>query len=379
MNCIACDRWLHDYVDGTLNADEARTYETHVAGCRICQNEIESLRRLGRQTRALPREISPGRDLWTELQKEISAATAAAAEPIAWSPSAAGRSELNRRETTRSTVLGWLAPVAMAASIAILATFAERRIVPRSTSGWSVAALSGTPRVDARDVREETKMRVGQWLVTDKAARAKVVVGAIGEVSLEPNSRLRLVGMAANDHRLELARGTLNAMIWAPPRLFFVDTPSATAVDLGCAYTLTVDDEGNGELQVTTGFVALEDRGRESILRTGMMCLTRRGIGPGTPFAVDAPAPLRAALARFDFERGAADAALAEVLTHARPHDSITLWHLLDRTQGPSRAAVFDALATFSAPPASVTRAGILGGDARMRKAWGSDLGIDRF
>jgi hypothetical protein len=275
--------------------------------------------------------------------------------------------------------LRWFVPLAMAASIAILATFAERHIVPRNTAGWSGAALSGTPRVDARDVRAETRMRVGQWLVTDDAARAKVVVGSIGEVSLEPNSRLRLVGMAATDHRLELARGTLNAMIWAPPRLFFVNTPSATAVDLGCAYTLKVDDEGNGELEVTIGFVALEDRGRESILRTGMMCLTRRGVGPGTPFAVDAPAALRAALTRFDFERGGNPGVLSEVLAHARPEDSITLWHLLERTEGVERAAVFELLAKYSAPPASVSRAGILAGDPVMRRAWGNDLGIDRF
>jgi hypothetical protein len=278
-----------------------------------------------------------------------------------------------------SQLLRWFVPLAMAASIAILATFAERHIVPRNTAGWSVAALSGTPRVDARDVRAETRMRVGQWLVTDDAARAKVVVGSIGEVSLEPNSRLRLVGMAATDHRLELARGTLNAMIWAPPRLFFVNTPSATAVDLGCAYTLKVDDEGNGELEVTIGFVALEDRGRESILRTGMMCLTRRGVGPGTPFAVDAPAALRAALTRFDFERGGNPGVLSEVLAHARPEDSITLWHLLERTEGVERAAVFELLAKYSAPPASVSRAGILAGDPVMRRAWGNDLGIDRF
>jgi hypothetical protein len=267
----------------------------------------------------------------------------------------------------------------VAATIAFLGTFAERRIAPRDPAGWSVAALSGIPRVDARDVRADTKMRLGEWLVTDDSSRAKVVVGAIGEVSLEPNSRLRLVGMAEKDHRLELARGTLSAMIWAPPRLFFVNTPSATAVDLGCAYTLTVDDDGNGELQVTTGFVALEDRGRESIIRTGMMCLTRRGIGPGTPFAVDAPAPLRAALARFDFESGAAAVALREVLVQARPDDSITLWHLLDRTTGSARAAVFDLLAKYSAPPAGVTRDGILKGDTAMRKTWGSELGIDRF
>jgi hypothetical protein len=39
-------------------------------------------------------------------------------------------------------------------------------------------------------------------------------------------------------------------MIWAPPRLFFVDTPSAVAADLGCSYTLEVKDDGAGVLRV---------------------------------------------------------------------------------------------------------------------------------
>jgi hypothetical protein len=110
-----------------------------------------------------------------------------------------------------------------------------------------------------------------------------------------------------------------------------------------------------------------------------MKCLTRRGVGPGTPFAVDAPDALRAALARFDFDRSATHSALGEVLNNVRAEDTITVWHLLSRTRGDQRVAVYEALAQRSAPPPGVTRAGILAGDAAMRKAWGADLGIHRF
>lgn len=372
MNCTDCSRALHDYVDDALPTDAARACEAHVAGCATCRAALASLRTLRRLTRQLPREIAPQRDLWTTLRAEI-VSPARSGESDSASPSVAFR-------PARSTsTLHWLAPLAMAASVAFLATFAERQIAPRNSGGWTVAALSGTPRIDARDVRDDTRMRVGQWLETDAAARARVVVGTIGEVSVEPNSRLRVVGMAATDHRLELARGTMSAMIFAPPRLFFVDTPSATAVDLGCAYTLTVADNGDGELHVTTGFVSLEDRGRESIIRTGMMCLTRRGVGPGTPFAVDAPDALRTALTRFDFEKGAGESALRDILALARPADAITLWHLLDRTDATQRSAVFEVLARLAAPPSGVTRAGILAGDKAMLRSWGFDLGIDRF
>jgi hypothetical protein len=242
-----------------------------------------------------------------------------------------------------------------------------------------VAALAGAPRVDARTVRHEARFRLGQWLETDAASRARVDVGSIGEVNVEPNSRLRLMGVAATDHRLELSRGAMSALIWAPPRLFFVDTPAATAVDLGCAYTLHVDDDGNGELRVTAGAVALEDGKRKSIIRYGMMCVTRRGIGPGTPFAVDAPETLRTALTQFDFEAGAAASALDTILANARAEDAVTLWHLLTLTTGDRRLAVYELLAKFAPPPAGVTRAGILAADADMLRTWGTELGLLRF
>jgi hypothetical protein len=59
-----------------------------------------------------------------------------------------------------------------------------------------------------------------------------------------------LVAARWTDHRLALDHGAIEARIWAPPRLFFVETPSARAVDLGCVYTLEVDRAGAGRLSV---------------------------------------------------------------------------------------------------------------------------------
>src|SRR5436305_8200413 len=88
----------------------------------------------------------------------------------------------------------------------------------------------------------------------------------------------------------------------APPRLFFVDTPAGTAVDLGCAYTLAVDSTGNGLIHVTGGYVEFDRDGRRSIVPLGFLAEMRRGggVGPGTPHAEDAPYARRRALAALD-------------------------------------------------------------------------------
>src|SRR6185295_6519840 len=130
-----------------------------------------------------------------------------------------------------------------------------------SAASWRMESISGTPA--------GSSLRIGRWLETDDQSRVRLEVGGHGHVTVEPGSRLRIT-RSADDHKtLELARGTIDAFILAPPRLFLVDTPAARAVDLGCAYTLEVDETGAGVLHVTLGHVALEGAGRESNVPRG--------------------------------------------------------------------------------------------------------------
>jgi hypothetical protein len=194
-----------------------------------------------------------------------------------------------------------------------------------------------------------------------------------------PNTRVRVEGVRGEQHRLALARGEIAAYIWAPPRRFAVETSSALAVDLGCAYTLSVDAAGRGRVHVTMGWVGFAKDGRESFIPEGAECATRPPVGPGTPYYSDAPAALRASLERLDFERLSArdrDATLARVLEAARSRDAFTLWHLLARTGGAERERVYTRLAALAPPPAGVTPDGVLRGDARMRDLWWNELGL---
>lgn len=210
----------------------------------------------------------------------------------------------------------------------------------------------------AKRFAETARLAEGEWLETNDSSRAKINVGEIGEVEVAPNSRVRLVEASRAEHRLALERGRLRATIWAPPRLFFVETPSAVAVDYGCAYTLEVDGRGASTLEVTAGWVALELGGRASMVPAGAACQTRPGTGPGTPYFADAPPAFRDALMRFDFENGG-DAALDTLLAAARPADTLSLWHLLSRADGARRARVYDRMAELVPPPRGVTREGI--------------------
>lgn len=247
-------------------------------------------------------------------------------------------------------------------------------------TAWTVESLAGRPAVDGERISDGGRLGIGEWLVTDAVSRARVAVGSIGRVDVFPNTRVQLVESKGREHRMALERGTIHARIWAPPKFFYVNTPGAVAVDLGCEYTLHVDDTGAGLLRVTQGWVAFETDGRESFIPQGAMCETRPGIGPGTPRYEDAPSGYGAALTTLDFGRADAvtrQAALELVVTRARRRDALTLWHLLGRVAPDERARVLDRLAELAPPPPYVSREAVLRGDRDHLALWWDALGVN--
>jgi len=264
-----------------------------------------------------------------------------------------------------------------------VATFLVIRARHVSSSGpaWEIARIEGAPRVGWHSLSansETARLKVGQTLVTDSSSRASITLDETGRIEVDPASRLRVLASGPNRKRLSLERGTIHATIWAPPGEFVVDTPSAVAVDLGCVYTLHVDDSGAGLLRTTMGWVGFKLNGRESLIPAGAVCATRPKIGPGTPYFEDASASFREALTRFDFAKitpQERNALLETLLADARQQDALTLWHLLSRVSDAERLGVYDRLATLAPPPQDVTREGILRLDQKMLDSWWNSLG----
>src|SRR6267143_2156608 len=276
-----------------------------------------------------------------------------------------------------------LAAVAATLLIAVAVFYVVRQRADRNLGpSWEVARLQGTPRVGWHSLGEKSgpgKLGIGQTLVTDSFSRASITLDETGRVEVDPGSRLRLVTNGPGRKRLSLERGTIHAVIWAPPGEFVVDTPSAVAVDLGCVYTLHVDDSGAGLLRTTMGWVGFKLNGHESFIPAGAICQTRPKIGPGTPYMEDASASFRDALSRFDFEShtpAERNALLGILLVDARKNDALTLWHLLSRVSDADRPGLYDRLASLAPPPEGVTREGILRLDRQMQDAWWSSFGF---
>jgi hypothetical protein len=284
--------------------------------------------------------------------------------------------------------LPWI-PRFAAVTVVVLALIAGGRFVFRPTPidrpsgrGWEVARLDGNPQIGSHFItagKSSAKLRIGQTLETNSNSRASISETDLGEIKIDPNSRLRLLQTDDHRKRIQLDVGTIHAMIWAPPGEFIVDTPSASAVDLGCAYTLQVSPDGSGTIRTTLGWVGFHFPGHESFIPAGAICPTRPKLGPGTPYFEDASESFRAALADFDFAASSSEvrAALLEtVLSQARAKDGLTLWHLLSRSNGAERAKVYDRFAALVPPPPGVIREGILHLDQSMLDLWWNALNL---
>jgi hypothetical protein len=346
---------LSAYCQNELDPEESRVVRDHLAGCARCRAEKEEIELGIHLAERLPQVSAPA-SMWSEIEALLDKSS----------------SERHASPTARRAFFGApalaVATVALVAAAALIVAWYLRRggpIEEPSGPSWAVAALEGNPKVDSRGIKEKGRLVVGGALETDAASRARVEVADIGEVEVEPNTRMRLVETSEDEHRLALDRGSIQATIKAPPRLFFVDTPSAVAVDLGCAYSLDVDEAGNGLLHVTSGWVELVRDGRNSYVPIGSICSLRAGVGPGTPYFDDSSDAFRQALERFDFD-GGGQQALATVLSESRPRDTLTLWHLLPRVDDGSRTRVVERIRALVGLPKGVTRAGLLRLDPEM-------------
>jgi hypothetical protein len=277
----------------------------------------------------------------------------------------------------------------LAAALLVLVAIASGLWLSRSSNlppsavgyGWEVELVAASQPSDdvATETKRSSRLELGQTLETDARSKANIAVAEIGRLEVEPMTRLRLLQSGADRKRIALERGTIHATIWAPPGQFVVDTSSAVAVDLGCMYTLHIDDAGNGILRTTLGWVGFHRNGRDSFIPAGAACATHAHSGPGTPYFEDVSEALRSALVVLDStatDSTTREAALDTVLHEARDRDALTLWHLLARVNNVQRPRVYDRLAQLVPPPSGVTRDGIVGLDITMLDSWWNALDL---
>ena len=349
---------LSAFLHGELSAETTTAVQSHLADCSSCRNALEEIR-FSEQLVSTLRRVEAPETIWKDIHSA---------------------SKLQNAEKQKGH---WPVPM-LAAGFGLAAMLTLGMFLSsHSPNGrredlpsWEVASVRGTARIGTVQLTGTGRLRPGDWLQTDANSEAEVHIADIGQLDLDPNSRIRLISSSSDQHRIALERGRMTARTWSPPRLFVVDTPSSTAVDLGCIYSCEVQRDGSTLLHVTLGLVALDFHGRETVVPAGAFCRTRPGGGVGTPYFDDSSMQLQTALNYVDFGNDEEERArqLDIVLREARPRDTLTLWYLIPRLREPLRAATVDRIAMFVPLPQSATRNGVMALNADMMDSWKTEL-----
>jgi ferric-dicitrate binding protein FerR (iron transport regulator) len=343
---------LSAYLHGEMSAESAMEVQSHLVDCSSCRNALEEIRFSDRLVSTL-RPVEAPESIWNEIHS----------------------ARQNPHRPYRALAAGFAVAVVLTISL-FLHSQAPDKSVRGDSSSWEVASIRGTSRIGNVQLTGTGRLRPGDFLQTSAQSEAEVKIADIGQLNLDPNSRIRLISSNSDQHRIALERGRMTARTWSPPRLFVVETPSSTAVDLGCIYSCEVQRDGSTLLHVTLGLVALDFHGRETVVPAGAYCHTRPGGGVGTPYFDDSSEQLQTALNYVDFGKDEAERSrqLDIVLREARPRDTLTLWYLIPRLKEPLRAVTVDRMATLVPLPKTVTRSGVMTLNADMMDSWKSEL-----
>jgi hypothetical protein len=278
-----------------------------------------------------------------------------------------------RRQARNTAVLAAAAVILFGAYVTSIAVFGQ------PGRDWRVLARAGRPTVSGVAIAQSGTLSAGGVVETDGRSQAEIRAGRIGRIRVEAGSRVRLLATSAGRHRLGVDRGRIAARLWAPPFTFGFSTPSIEAFDVGCAFTMDVDDRGTTTVRVTSGWVQFERPDRQQLIPEGAVAIAEAGKPLAAPFFDDASPAFKRALYAIDGETIGDEerrSALATLLAEARPRDVYTLLQLNRDLTPPERLLVYDHATMLHPPPSGVTREGFAANNGAMLESWRRTLGF---
>lgn len=364
MKCEEYEILINNKIDGEISDAEDSKLSEHLENCKSCTTEAEGLIKISGMSESLPVNfLSPYQKekLWKSINNSISKPSV---QPGLNGNSYHKKNEIERFPVFRYSIAAVLVIAVILTSFLIFSPGTSSSSAYMVLPYWKITSLSGSPVIlnkknSGKAFSGIDSFSTGEFLTTDVNSKAEIKVASIGALILEPSSKLRMIKSSETEYRVELQYGTLNAHIYSTPKTFFVETRSTIAVDMGCAYTITVDTSGDGIIYVHSGMVVLTSSNRESLVPAGKFCMTKKDSGPGTPYSKYSSAAFRNALVSFDFNNGGA-AALKDILRIATQKDAATLICLMPRVDDNTRMTIYNRVNAYSPAPASMSNDSML-------------------
>jgi anti-sigma factor RsiW len=197
MTCAETRDRLDDYVDGALGGAALHEVELHLAGCAECAGEERRLSALLAGAAALPREVSPPRDLWPGIAERIAAARPRPVAPVvrrtwSWSPA----------------LLAAAAAVLVALGASLLRVWPPATRAPESGTGVAQEA-AWTTDASLLAAEREYEQATAQLMAALEARKASLPPATVSAVE----SDLRTIDAALHQVRSALRQDPGNAQL----------------------------------------------------------------------------------------------------------------------------------------------------------------------
>jgi hypothetical protein len=382
MNCNEVKYYLNDYLRGILLDEIRGEIHKHLNECMNCAkalDEIIVLRSKTEQVRSTVKteqriKESPLTNSHENApSKKISSRVYSSLTEVDDETARIKNKVLLARNDVENNKLLVIAGIVSTLALGVI--FALLTFDYSPTQFWQVQKISGYPVIESQIITDQGILKIGERLVTDSESRARLKIGTFGEIDIEPQSEIKIIETKSSEYQLVLSKGKISVRTWAAPKLFSIETPSASVKDFGSIYYLSVDEKSITKLQVKTGWVLIEANNIKSLSGAASICYADKMIGCGAPFSIDASDAFQNALHKLNFENGG-EVELEKVLSESRKEDLISLFHLLTRSQQMDRERIYNRITQLFVIPQSITRKGIIIGDQEMLGRLWTEFGL---
>jgi len=372
MTCKDVKYYLSDYAKGYLIDEMRAEIHEHLCSCNSCTKILDELISSNSKTsRKKSKQIEKSTSEKPKHKNKKSLTVSSQKSRYSLQQK---NSEVNENDTFKinqllqkneidNNKLFSVAGVISSVALGVVLAFLIFDFSPNTS--WQVEKLSGFPMIESKLLIDKGRIKIGEKLTTDEQSSARLKVGSIGEIDIEPKTEIQISETESFEYNLILHKGKLNARTWAPPKLFSIKTPSSNIKDLGCLYYISVDKNLTTLLRVKSGWVLMENGIKKSILPAGTSCYSDIAKGIGTPFSDSASETFKQALHKIDFE-SAKPNEFEVVIQESRREDLISLFHLILRGDKLVREKVFTRIAELAIIPSQVTKESIVNGDKEM-------------
>jgi len=380
MNCADVKYYLDDYSKGILLDEIRAEIHEHLCYCKKCAKSYDDLIISNAKSAKKKKNIRSEKATRDEIQnarktyrgKKITANNFPTISTLSDDTEYFKNTLLVKANEINNSKLFVISGIISAIALGIVLAFF---VFDHSPSVfWSVEKISGFPIIESQVLTDPGIIKVGERLVTDSESRARIKVGGIGEINVEPLSEIQIIETESSEYELLLKKGKISVITLLAPKLFSIETPSAIIKDFGSMYYVTVNDNSSTSVSVKSGWVKMENNDRRALLSSGTTCFSAPSIGPGIPVAEDATDLFKESLHKLDFENGG-DAELSTLLSESRQKDLISLFYLLKQLYPESRGKIYDRISFLFKMPQRITREGIVDGDEDMFARLWTELG----